>query len=149
MDRLHIHGEWSTAVVSLATSPFNGTLLVAGVTTCPDAESQACRSLGEAASALGIGVVQSADSVAVNGPRDRLGRPFNRVGVEGLLGSSHGFVGGTVVAGGVTLPKVVGLDLSGVATKSLLYNTHTISSGVECMHMRSEMKCSCRSGIKD
>jgi hypothetical protein len=135
---LDIHGEGTSIVVGLTTSPFNSSRSVVGVTTGPDTKSQAHGGLGEAASALCISKGQSADNSTIDDPADRLGGPFDGVGVEDLLGSSHGVEATTVIAGSVTLSKVVALDLSGVASKSFLYHTNAVSFGC-----RVDISCIC------
>ena len=121
MNRLDVHGEGPSAVVSLATGPFDGARCVVGIATSPNSEPQACGSLGEAASTLGVSIVKSADGVTVNNPGDGVGRPCDGVGVEDLLGSSDGFKSAAVVAGGVALAEVVSLNLGGVTSKNLLH----------------------------
>jgi hypothetical protein len=120
LHRLDVHGEGSLGVVGLATSPLNGALAVVGVTTSPDTDAHTHGGLGVASTALGIGVVESANGGAVNGPDGLVLLPVHRVGVEGVLGVRHTGPSGAVIGGSVTLAEVVGLDLGSVAAKSLL-----------------------------
>jgi len=114
------HGERSLRVVGLATSPVNGTLAVARVTTSPDTNADIHGGLGEAGAALSIGIVESADIVAVDRPDDVVLGPLHGVGVENIVRGSDSGPSVTVIGGSVTLSKVVGLNLGVVSTKSFL-----------------------------
>lgn len=117
---LDVHGEGSLGVVGLAASPLDSALGVAGVTTSPATNAHTHRSLGVASTALGIGVVQSADGGTVDGPDGLVLLPVHRVGVESRLRVGNAGPSGAIIGGGITLAKVVGLDLGSVATESLL-----------------------------
>lgn len=119
-DRLDSHGEGTVGVVSLTTGPLDGTLGLGGVTSSPDTELQAHGSLGVASTALSIAVGKGAHDSAIDAPGSGGFSPLNGVSVEGLLGGRHSCPSSTVVGGGVTLAEVVGLNLSGVTTKSFL-----------------------------
>lgn len=122
LDGLDVHGVRRTAVVGLAASPLDGALLVIRITTGPDTQSQTHGGLGEASTSLGIVESNGSHDVAVDRPGHLILGPVNRVGVEGVLRSSHGLKGGAVIGRGVTLAEVVGLDLSGVSTEGFLYS---------------------------
>lgn len=120
LHRLDVHGEGSLSVVGLTASPLDGALAVGGVTTSPDTDAHTHGGLGVASPALSIGVVESTDGGAVDGPDGRVLLPVHRVGVESRLGVGYGGPSVAVVGGSITLAKVVGLNLGGVSTESLL-----------------------------
>ena len=120
LDALDVHAEGSGIVVGLSTGPVDGSLAVAGVTTGPDTDAKVHGGLREARAALSIGIVESADDVAVDGPDEGLLGPVDGVLVESILRSGNCGPSVTVVSSGVTLSKVVGLNLAVVATKALL-----------------------------
>lgn len=115
LDRLHVHGVGSSGVVGLTTSPLNGTRGVLWVTTSPDTDTETHRSLREVVASLSSS--QGANNVSVNQPLDAVTLPVDGVGVESRLGAADSDVRATVEATGVTLAKVVGLDLGGITTE--------------------------------
>ena len=120
VDGLHVHGEWSLAVVGSAASPFNSTLAVARITASPDANPQVHGSLGEPGAALGLLIRNRTDLVSIDQPGDGVLRPVDGVGVHSVDRSVDGRIRLTVVGAGVTLTEVVGLDLVIEAAKTLL-----------------------------
>lgn len=113
------HGEGRLGVVGLTASPGDGAGVVVRVAAGPDAESQAGRGLGEVLAAEGIGVVEGADEVAVDVPGDGLLGPVDGVVVVLGLSRGDGVERAAVVAGGVALAKVVGLNLGILAAEPL------------------------------
>jgi hypothetical protein len=120
LDVLDVHGEGSSRVVGLTTGPLNRALAVGGVTTSPDTDADVHGGLGEARTALSIGVVQSTDSSTVNVPGNVILLPVHLVGVELTLGVGHTRPSVTVIGRGIALTEVVGLNSTSVTTKSLL-----------------------------
>lgn len=117
LDRLQVHGERSSRVVGLTTSPFNGSRGVAWVTTSPDTNTKTHRGLREVVASLGSS--QGANNASVNQPLDAVPLPVDSVGVESRLGSADTDIGSTVVATSVAFAEVVGFDLGGIAAESL------------------------------
>lgn len=119
LDALDVHGKGSLREVGLAASPLHGTLALRG-TAGPDTEAHAHRGLGVAGAALGLASLERADDLAVDGPGGGFLTPGDFVLVELLLGGIDVDPGLAVVGGGVTLAKVVGLDLTSLATNGFL-----------------------------
>lgn len=122
LDGLDIHGEGTSSVVSFTTSPLNGTLAVVRVTTSPDADLDTHGSLRVILAVQGIGILQSADNLAVQNPLNAAGRPIDSIGVEGLFGGRHIHGSVAVVRSGVALTEVVGLDIVVISTNLLLFS---------------------------
>jgi hypothetical protein len=116
LDRLQVHGERSSAVIGLATSPLNGTRSVGWVTTSPDTDTETHGSLREVVASLGSS--QGTNNASVNQPLDAVPLPVDSVGVESRLGGADTDIGSTVVATSVAFAEVVGFDLSGVTAES-------------------------------
>lgn len=115
-DRLQVHGERSSRVVGLTTSPLNGTRGVGWVTTGPDTDTETHGSLREVVASLSSS--QCANNASVNQPLDAVTLPVDSVGVERSLGGADTDVGSTVVATSVAFAEVVGFDLSGITAES-------------------------------
>lgn len=127
LDRLDVHGERSLAVVGSTTSPLDGTLAVARVTTSPDTQTQTHGGLRETRAALSVSVLDSTESLAVNDPADGILGPVDGVGVEVVLRGVDVLPGLTVVGGSVTLAEVVGLDLVRVASNTFLLHEFALA----------------------
>lgn len=110
LDRLNIHGKRSLSVVRLTTSPLNSTLGIVGIAAGPDTDFYSHRRLREVGTGYRVGIVQSADDLAIEQPFDAAGGPVDGVGVEGCLRLGDGDSSGSVVGGGIALAEVVGFD---------------------------------------
>lgn len=120
LDTLHVHGEWSLAVVSKATGPLNGTRLVGWVTTGPSTGHDVHWSLWEA---LAVVWQDSSHDIAIDRPSDLVLCVFNTVGVVVVYSRARKGVLSTSVPGcGVTLGEPVGLNLHGVTSNPLKVN---------------------------
>ena len=121
LDRLDIHREGTSGVVSLASSPPNGTFRIVGVAASPDTDLNTHWGLGVVLAVQGIGVLESAGDLAVQDPLDAVGGPVDGVGVEGLLGGSHVDSGGAVVGSCIAFAEVVSLDRRVVSADLFLF----------------------------
>lgn len=105
--------------VGQATSPLDGTLGSLRVTGDPGTKLELAGSLRESGSALGVGVLELTNQVAINDPVNVVLRPLEGVGVSGGLRVADGREAATVEGRVVTLAEVVGLDIRGVAAYPL------------------------------
>ena len=120
LDGLYVHGEGGFAVVSRATGPLDGAFTIARVATSPDANLDTHGCLGEVGATNRIAIRERPGGLAVDKPADSLRRPDNLVRVGSRLRALDLGIGRPVVGGGVTLAKVVGLDVSGITAKPFL-----------------------------
>lgn len=120
LDRFHIHGEGTVIIISLPTGPFNGTLLVVGVTASPDTDLDPRGGLGVIFTVKRIGVVEGSDNASIDEPFGFTRSPIDRIGVECLFRRRDGHCGSTIIRSGVTLAEVVGLDLVIIGTDLFL-----------------------------
>ena len=107
--------ERSLAEISHTSSPHNSAFSSIRTSCTPCAKLDLHGSLGEAGSALGVFVSQSAHDLVVDDPVDGCGCPFNGVDVELADRVGDRVEGAAVVCAHVAFAEVVGLDL-GVVT---------------------------------
>lgn len=109
---LDIHSEGTFAVVYSSASPGDCARKIArrGVSAGPDAEFELHRGLGEAGTALRIGVLKCANGGTVDEPGDCVGGPIYGVSVPLGLSCRYRDVDHAVVVSGVVLAEIVGLD---------------------------------------
>ena len=79
------------------------------------------RGLREASATLGICVVDSAETGAINQPGDTFLGPLDGVGVESVLRIADGDPGLTIISRGVAFSEVVGLNGVSLSAQCFLY----------------------------
>lgn len=114
-DAVDPHRVWALGVVGCSTGPFDGSVRHGRVATGPDTEAKVHGRLGEVVAAISFCVLERTNESSIDEPVDLLGRPIDGVVVEVLLGFVDRIVNRTIIGRGVSLSKVVGFGVSGVA----------------------------------
>ncbi len=120
LDALVVGEEGSLGVVGVAAGPLDSALRSILAAGDPGSELDLHGRLGKGSgTTLGVGGRQLANLLAVDEPPNALRRPLDGVSVNLASGVADAVEGTTVVAAGITLAEVVGLNLGVVAANPL------------------------------